>query len=219
MYKNISFLYICTKFSIFAAMSTKEKILLTATRLFNEQGIDVITIRHIAKEMGISHSNIQYYFKNADDIIATIYTNHIEEFNELPMFKELTLDALKSSIVAIMEHIYNYRFIYIHFVVIARRLPSVKKEYARRFAIRREQFLELFAHYRETGIMRADIPAPVWESLIKNIYIIGDFWISANELNTGLKGKKAVDYYVTMIEQLFYPYLTEKGRAAMILPH
>lgn len=67
-------------------MGTKEKILATALELFNEQGIDVITIRHIAKEMGISHSNIQYYFKNADDIITTIYVNHINELNTLPVF-------------------------------------------------------------------------------------------------------------------------------------
>lgn len=210
-------MYICTKIFIFAVMNTKEKILITATHLFNEQGIDVITIRHIAKEMGISHSNIQYYFKNADDIIATIYNNHIKELDELPVFKNLTLDALKSSIVLVMEHIYKYRFIYIHFVVIARRLPSVKKEYAKRFAIRQQQFMDLFAYYREEGIMRKDIPIPVWESLINNIYIIGDFWISANELNTMLKGRKAVDYYGRLIEQLFYPYLTELGKSQMTL--
>lgn len=196
-------------------MSTKERILATALRLFNEQGIDVITIRHIAKDMGISHSNIQYYFKNADEIIAAIYTNHINEMDELPVFSEQEFQSLKSleeSITAVMEHIYNYRFIYIHFVVIARRLPEVKKVYAKRFAIRREQFLLLFENYRRHGIVRDDIPEEVWENLVRMLYVIGDFWISANELTTGLKGKKAVAFYVKMVKDLFFPYLTEKGR-------
>ena len=196
-------------------MNTKEKILETALELFNKQGIDVITIRHIAKEMGISHSNIQYYFKNADDIIYTIYARHIDELNEWPVFANgpaATLHTLQESIATILEHIYQYRFIYIHFVMIARRMPEIKKVYAQRFSIRRRQFLRLFENYREQGIVRTDIPEEVWESLIRSIYLIGDFWISANELTTGLKGKKAVNYYARLLGDLFYPCLTEKGK-------
>lgn len=199
-------------------MGTKEKILATALELFNEQGIDVITIRHIAKEMGISHSNIQYYFKNADDIITTIYVNHINELNTLPVFTaggEREPGALRESVTAILEHIFRYRFIYIHFVVIARRMPELRKVYAQRFKIRRSQFLQLFEDYRQHGIVRADIPARVWESLIGSIYMIGDFWISANELTTRLKGRKAVTHYADLLLDLFYPYLTEKGRSWM----
>ncbi|HEY8957229.1 TetR/AcrR family transcriptional regulator [Chitinophaga sp.] len=196
-------------------MNTKEKILVTALELFNEQGIDVITIRHIAKEMGISHSNIQYYFKNADDIIYTLYTQHIAAMNELPVFASSPgagLGTLRESITTILQHIYRYRFIYIHFVVITRRMPEIKKVYAQRFGIRRRQLLRLFENYREQGIVREDIPVEVWESLIRSIYLIGDFWISSNELTTGLKGKKAVNYYARLLEDLFYPYLTEKGK-------
>lgn len=196
-------------------MNTKEKILVTALELFNEQGIDVITIRHIAKEMGISHSNIQYYFKNADDIIYTIYAQHIEAMNELPVFANdpaAGLSMLRESVTTILQHIYRYRFIYIHFVVITRRMPEIKKIYAQRFSIRRRQLLRLFENYREQGIAREDIPGEVWESLIRSFYLIGDFWISANELTTGLKGKKAVSYYARLLEDLFYPYLTEKGK-------
>jgi len=198
-------------------MGTKEKILATALELFNEQGIDVVTIRHIAKEMGISHSNIQYYFKNADDIITTIYVNHINELNTLPVFsgEGERPGALRQSVTAILAHIYQYRFIYIHFVVIARRMPELRKVYAQRFKIRRSQFLLLFEDYRQQGIVRADIPATVWESLIQGIYMIGDFWISANELTTRLKRKKAVTHYADLLLDLFYPYLTEKGRSWM----
>ncbi len=196
-------------------MKTREKILLTALRLFNEKGIDVITIRHIAKEMGISHSNIQYYFKNADEIISTIYTNHIEELDELVVFENNTLQALHESIVAVLTHIYHYRFIYIHFVVIVRRMPEIKKLYNKRFQYRKQQFLQLFKIFRQQGIFRDDIPAPVWESLITNMYVVGDFWISSNELSVNLKGKKAVEYYTELVTHIFYPFLTAQGRQVM----
>lgn len=206
-------MYICTNFSIFVVdMNTKEKILIAALRLFNEQGIDVITIRHIAKEMEISHSNIQYYFPNADEIITALYTRHIDELNALPPLENGSIASLQESIAGILQHIYQYRFIYIHFVVIARRIPAVKKVYSQRFLARRTQLLQVFEHFRQQGLMRNDIPATVWESLIRSIYIIGDFWISANELTTGMKGKKAVGYYAEMIGDMVYPYLTEKGK-------
>jgi hypothetical protein len=72
--------------------------------------------------------------------------------------------------------------------------------------------LQLFDLFRKKGIFRNDIPEPVWESLIRNIYTVGDFWISANELTTGYKGQKAIDYYASLIDHIFYPYLTASGR-------
>jgi AcrR family transcriptional regulator len=199
-------------------MNTREKILVTTLQLFNEEGIDVITIRQIAKEMDISHSNIQYYFKNADEIIATIYQNHLIAFNELTTFKDgenSTLDSLRQSTREILSLIYNYRFIYIYFVAIVRRMPDIKAMYKERYVLRREQFLELFDLFRKKGLFRNDIPEPVWESLIRNIYTVGDFWISANELTTGYKGQKAIDYYSSLIDNILYPYLTAKGRKQM----
>lgn len=212
MYNCTNFLFLGMKLG---GMGTKEKILVAALKLFNEEGIDVITIRHIAKEMDISHSNIQYYFKNADEIIATIFTDHINELDELPVFTDsdkTDLQAFKASVITVLEHIYQYRFIYIHFVTIARRMPEIREVYLQRYNMRNKQFLELFKAYERSGIVRKDIPDTVWKGLVQNIYIIGDFWISANEVTTQLKGKKAVSHYAALFMQIFYPYLTEKGK-------
>lgn len=194
-------------------MGTKEKILETALRLFNEQGIDVITIRHIAKEMEISHSNIQYYFKNADEIIATIYEQHLAALESTGIIE--SMPELMESIKTILTHIYRYRFIYIYFVAIVRRLPDLKTFYNNRYKLRREQLLKTFALFREQGIFRADLPDHVWESLVKQIYTIGDFWISANELTTNYKGPAVVKAYVSLITDMLYPYLTAKGRKSL----
>lgn len=194
-------------------MGTKERILETALRLFNEQGIDVITIRHIAKEMGISHSNIQYYFKNADEIITTIYEQHLAELANEAVIE--SLPELIGSVRDILTHIYEYRFIYIYFVAIVRRIPALKILYSNRYKIRREQLLKTFALFREQGIFRADLPDNVWDSLVKQIYTIGDFWISANELTTNYKGPATIKAYVGLIADMLYPYLTAKGRKTL----
>lgn len=196
-------------------MGTKEKILNAALRLFNEQGIDVITIRHIAKEIGISHSNIQYYFKNANEIIATIYSNHLAELNGEVLFEkgeQSTLADMLKSVEIILSHIYQYRFVYIYLIAIVRRIPEIKNYHNERYKLRSEQLLNMFDHLRKKGVFRNDIPASIWKSLIIQIYTIGDFWISANELANSGTGQPVVDAYTSLVSDMLYPYLTAKGR-------
>lgn len=195
-------------------MGTKEKILDTALRLFNEHGTDVITLRHIAREMGISHSNIQYYFKNADDIIATIYSNHLMELNKEVSFADdhqYTLSDMLRSVEVIFVHIYQYRFIYTDLISIARRIPQIRNDHNERYQFRSKQLLNIFDHLREKGVFRSDIPAPVWESLIKQIYTIGDFWISANEFINEHEGQTVIHTYTNLVRNMLYPYLTAEG--------
>ncbi|WP_240510954.1 TetR/AcrR family transcriptional regulator [Algoriphagus antarcticus] len=47
-------------------LKTKEKILLTAIKLYNPSGVQIITSRHIAAEMGISHGNLDCHYKTKE---------------------------------------------------------------------------------------------------------------------------------------------------------
>ena len=44
--------------------TTKEKIIETSIKLFNEKGCLNTSTRHIADELGISVGNLYYHFKN-----------------------------------------------------------------------------------------------------------------------------------------------------------
>ena len=64
-------------------MDTKSRILETALALYNEQGIQSVTNRHIAAEMGISPGNLHYHFRHTDDIIVALYEALSVEMDEL----------------------------------------------------------------------------------------------------------------------------------------
>jgi len=180
----------------------------------NEHGTDVITLRHIARKMSISHSNIQYYFKNADDIIATIYSNHLKELNKevsFPDDHQYSLFDMLRSVEIIFAHIYQYRFIYTDPISFARRIPQVRNNHNERYRFRSKQLVNISDHLREKVIFRKDIPTPVWESLIKQIYTIGDFWISANEFINEHKGETVIRAFTNLVQNMLYPYLTAKG--------
>ncbi|NML38767.1 TetR/AcrR family transcriptional regulator [Chitinophaga sp. G-6-1-13] len=197
-------------------VDTKEKIRKAALKLFNEQGIDAITIRHIAKELDISHGNLQYHYKNTNDIILVLFNELNDGFSRVftqgENIGQVTLEHFRQWVEILMEHIWQYRFIFLHFVEVTRRVPEVKTLYNSWDKAREEQFLLLFNTLIKEGIFRDDIPPYIWKNLITQQYIMADFALSHNEIKMQLKGKKAVQYYGEVLFNQFYPYLTAKGR-------
>lgn len=195
--------------------ATKEKILDTALRLFNQNGIDSVTIRHIAQEMGISHGNLQYHYANTNIIIQELYNRLVAGFDALllaaPAQVTDEITFFKEGARTSFQLIYEYRFIYLHFVEIGRRIPAITKHYRQNLKGREPQMMQLFALMREKGILRKDIPDDILKLLVHQIFIVCDFWLSSNEITLQLKGKKALDYFSRLFFSVFYPYLTPKG--------
>ena len=54
-------------------MTTKEKIINGAVKLFNARGINDISIRDIGNEIGISSGNFAYHFKNKEAALAYVH--------------------------------------------------------------------------------------------------------------------------------------------------
>jgi AcrR family transcriptional regulator len=48
---------------------TKESLLKVAQRLFTKQGVAEVSLRSIAAEAGISHSNLIYHYPTKNDLI------------------------------------------------------------------------------------------------------------------------------------------------------
>lgn len=96
-------------------MNTREKIIDSALRLFNEQGTKAVSTNHIAATTGISPGNLYYYFRNKEDIIRVIFeqmdTYGMEQY--LLIFNELqpgTLEAIEQTFVMIQKFNWRYRF-------------------------------------------------------------------------------------------------------------
>lgn len=66
-------------------MNTKEKIIYESLNLFSTKGFDAISVRDIAKAVGIKASSLYNHFKNKQDIFDTIigrYSEHVNKFFE-----------------------------------------------------------------------------------------------------------------------------------------
>ena len=60
-------------------MSTKDKIIRAAEKLFFEKGYHATSLKDLAKEIGTTTSIIYYYFKSKEELLVRIYELDLEE--------------------------------------------------------------------------------------------------------------------------------------------
>ncbi len=194
---------------------TKEKIVETALNLFNEYGLAKVTLRTIAKEMGISQGNLNYHFKKRDDIIEFLYfelVSTIDKSMTETQAAEINLKLLFDLSKSIMTNFYAYRFFLLDFVQIMKDNKIIKSHYLKLSELREDQFTDLFSVLVKQKIMRKEELPNEYSSLYTRFQILGDFWISSAEVVNKRISKRIISNYYTIIIQAIYPYLTPKGK-------
>jgi len=63
--------------------TTQIKILKTAARMFSDKGYDKVTMREIAKEVGINSASIYYHFSSKNDILLNLFEFYSEELRKV----------------------------------------------------------------------------------------------------------------------------------------
>lgn len=68
--------------------TTRDKILYTAIDLFSEKGYKEITVRQIAKQVGIKASSLYKHYKNKEDILSSIFELFRHEMSRTAVIDE-----------------------------------------------------------------------------------------------------------------------------------
>ncbi|ASK30437.1 hypothetical protein CEY12_10095 [Chryseobacterium sp. T16E-39] len=192
-------------------MKIKEKIISTALRLFNEKGYNMVTTRHIAAELNISPGNLHYHFKHSEDLIKILFSELIlamdEMMNTLNENKVKTLESLFDFTFRTYEIFYSYRFIFLNFVDILKKIPEIETQYEKITIGRKAEFQSIFSDFQKNNIFQENIPDFIIENLSTQIFIIADNWVTHNSLTLKLPKDKAIQHYSMIQMNLFYPLL------------
>ncbi len=195
-------------------MTTKDRILKTALELFNQQGTDAITVRHIAKEMNISHGNLCYHYPNTDAIIEGLYHQMVTVLNQKIGAAGSTQLDLQTVYVISRESFqvfYEYRFLMLDYVRIMRRVQPVYQHYQELMCQRKLQFSQMFRILVANKLLKPEQFAGQFDAYLVQAFVFGDFWISnAEVLYQGPEDEK-VAYYHRIYFDALVPYLTEQG--------
>ena len=168
---------------------TREKILQTALKLFNMNGLSQVTIRQIAMEMGISSGNLNYHFKKKEEIIEALYFEMVAVFDE-------RVDTLNADVFTLpyvyqemkksMERMVAYKFIWIDLYHLLRAFPRINKHFLEVWHKRKAGSILLYSKLAQDGIMRPEKFEGEFEQLATRMINLSDGWLNA----TVLYGKK-----------------------------
>lgn len=196
-------------------MKTRDKILETALKLFNEKGISEVSSKTIAEEMGISYGNLCYHFPKKDDIILQLYFNMQEQLDiQFSNIHEevINLEFMLSRLKLLFEEIYKYKFLYLGITKMMRHFDHVKT-HARQQFDQRWKILDTLAEFLIANEYMKPFPEEIQKDmLIHALLMITNSWISDAELFFKGKESEKVDYYMQLFFNLVRPTLTAKGK-------
>lgn len=194
-------------------MKLKEKILIKAVELFNEQGIASTSPNNIAAALAISSGNLTYHFKTKSSLIEAVYERmHADSQNFIKLEGYLTLDDFRKIMVRFRDFMVEYRFFFQDLFFILQNYPEVGKLYEESNLQRLKQGRSLFEYYIETDRMIPEIDGINYDFLIHNVWMVGAFWNLQRKIFTsGEIVGRSMDL-VDMTWYMILPYLTEKGK-------
>ncbi len=166
-------------------MKTRDRILQTSLRLFNDNGEPRITTNHIADELDISPGNLYYHFRNKDDIITLLFQQferQMEAALQVPERRVPDMEDMWLYLHLVFETIWEYRFLYRDLDNILSRNKKLRTHF-RRILERKIHTAEVILRgLVEVGVMNAtaaDIAA-----LARNIAVVATYWLNFQRIRT-----------------------------------
>ncbi len=199
-------------------MKTKDRILATSLSLFNERGLSQVTLRTIAKEMGISQGNLNYHFKKRQDIIEGLYFQLVGRMDDIfsdLVTREVDIPLIFESNRGVIEAFYDFRFFMLDFVQIMRENPSIQEHYLQLQKARIGQFQQTVMILQNKGLVRAEEFEDEFNHLYQRMSILGDFWLSAATISRPA-AKQEIQRYQLILSESIYPYLTPAGKQSFL---
>ncbi|MDE1173396.1 MAG: TetR/AcrR family transcriptional regulator [Parvibaculaceae bacterium] len=161
------------------ATDTKDRILSTSLRLFNENGYDTVTTARIAAEVGISEGNLWYHFRAKKDLVRAHQDNLIERVDRrlaITSTPETVLDAYVSFNRMVFQEVWDYQFLYRDQAEFGRTTPARETRVHRIYDMTRDIILRFFQHMAEAG--HISLPEEELPYLADNIWMVIRYWPS-----------------------------------------
>jgi AcrR family transcriptional regulator len=162
-----------------APRRTRERILETSLRLFNDFGEPNVNTTIIAQEMNISPGNLYYHFKNKDDIVTSIFQQFEREIDKLltvPDDRTPNVEDAWLFLHLLFETIWKYRFFYrdLNNLLINNRTLELRFKTLLAQKVRMARWLcDGLARLSELRASPTEI-----EALATNMVVVATWWLS-----------------------------------------
>lgn len=199
-------------------MKTKDRIIVTALQLFNDEGEPNVTTNHIADEMDISPGNLYYHYRSKDDIIWQIFQNYEKKIRHVLTQKDVNYSSLEDMwfyLHMVFEVIAEYRFLYRNLIQLMNRIDFLKRHFRRILAMKSQTALAIMNILSEEGILNAD--QETIASLADQIALTATFWLnySIAIYDDDFDEEKKLSHGIFHIMRMVAPFLTEDDKSLL----
>lgn len=161
------------------ANDTKERILATSLRLFNEQGYDAVTTARIADEVGISEGNLWYHFRTKRDLVSA---HQLDLFARID--KRLAIESTPETVLQsyalynrlMFEEVWAYQFLYRDQADYGRTSPELEDKVRDIYETTRSMLIGFFQQMSDAGHL--NLSNEEFPPLADNVWMIVRYWPS-----------------------------------------
>lgn len=193
-------------------MSTPGRIINAAVDQFNRHGLARVSLRQIAAEVGISHSNLTYHFNSKGKILDAIYERMKAEMDDAVYpGGPVTLRHYHGLIRRISAFQKRYRFFYLDLLEIARHYPETTRRYRHTIAERFEQYDRLISDLVEQGLVGPEPEPGLYRSLFHSIWVMSTFWLQHQAILGERHPVIGAGSDIKHVWEILLPHLTAAG--------
>lgn len=192
-------------------LSTKQRILLQAEKLFFEHGIANVRLQQIADSSGISVGNLAYHFNNKEAIVEAVYEITIEDLYAILVKSKIYpgLASFDDKFSNLFDFMKKNVFFYTNFWEIKRNFPGINENI---IDINRKIISKLKKRLKDNlarDVLKKEDQKRTYDLLAKTMLFNINSWVPQQLL----QGKKlSEEDFKSFMWQLIYPYLTAKGK-------
>lgn len=189
--------------------TTRERVLETCRRLFNERGPGAVTTAEIAATVGINEGNLYYYFKKKEQIVMALFDEFEVALGDLAnrqVENMLSNTANEDSIMDFFKVAWEWRFFYRDVLALYELAPDLRERNKALADASHAAGRRLLLHAIENG--RLKVPPEAVEKLVINAWIICTFWIEYLQVSKGVTRitKKHLELGYEQVQSLYWPY-------------
>lgn len=198
-------------------MKTRDRILDTSLRLFNDEGEAHATTIDIAAELDISPGNLYYHFKGKDQIIAELFEQFQQALGqtlrapvEQPLQEhEGRVEDNLYYLYVVLEELYQYRFLYHNLDDLIRRYPKLVRGFHRILAQKRAALKAIIGSLFEQSA--TSLSKVQMDALVENMTLQLTYWLSYDRLlHDQSDAQRCIHQGVLQLLTMIAPYLGEE---------
>lgn len=193
-------------------MKTKERIIYQAIASYNAKGVANVTSRDLAKELGMSHGNLEYHFPNKVALLLAIYERMRTEISADYEIKETQepFDAFNTLLIHLEAFQEKYKFFNLDFLEISRNAQEIGALLNETYKLRQGQLATFFEKFRQAGYIKEEVTTANYSLILHSVMVLIMFWkVQQSVLPAGAQlGETRLTKHVWA---LLHPIMTSKG--------